>query len=321
MNARLSSSPGAGVRERFVFQDWLTKPDGEAGWASFFLARGYECYLIDQAFRGRSPWHPATGNYRVFSAETVQHVWTRPEDNLSSSSSWPGAKLHTQWTGSGTMGDAVFDGMYASMAPTLEDAVLQQTATQVSCAKLLDRIGKPAILVGHSQGALIEWLVADVRSHLVRAIVAIEPSGPPFAGMGAAGPRHNATAYGLTNAPLTYHPPIVDPMRDLVPKKVKANSGNLADVLLQADDNPPPRRLVNLTDIPMVVITGEASKHAMYDWGTVAFLKQAGVSRVEHVLLGERGVRGNGHMMMMEKNSDQIAEVVHGWIKQFGGTS
>ena len=62
------------------------------------------------------------------------------------------------------------------------------------------------------------------------------------------------------------------------------------------------------------MITGEASYHAPYDHCTTAFLRQAGVS-VEHVYLAERGITGNGHMLMMEKNSDDIAAVIADWIE------
>jgi hypothetical protein len=65
------------------------------------------------------------------------------------------------------------------------------------------------------------------------------------------------------------------------------------------------------------MITGEASYHAPYDHCTTSFLRQAGVS-VEHVYLSECGVTGNGHMLMMEKNSDESASVVAQWIEARG---
>ena len=42
-------------------------------------------------------------------------------------------------------------------------------------------------------------------------------------------------------------------------------------------------------------------------------LKQAGVE-VSYVKLADIGLRGNGHMMMMEKNSDAIAQVILEWL-------
>jgi hypothetical protein len=45
----------------------------------------------------------------------------------------------------------------------------------------------------------------------------------------------------------------------------------------------------------------------------VAFLEQAGV-HVDFIKLADIGIRGNGHLMMLEKNSDQIAQVVAAWL-------
>ena len=33
------------------------------------------------------------------------------------------------------------------------------------------------------------------------------------------------------------------------------------------------------------------------------------------IRLADRGIHGNGHMMMLEKNSDAIAGVIEGWLK------
>ncbi|KAH8890378.1 alpha/beta-hydrolase [Thozetella sp. PMI_491] len=291
--------------------DFLTKPNGEPGWASFFLSRGFEVYIIDQAFRGRSPWHPSAGHTYVVPAELAENIWTRPGSIVPPP--WPNATLHTQWPGPGTPGDPVFDAMFASMSPTLQDFAKQEGTSAKSCAALLDRIGKPVILIGHSFGATVEWLVADVRPPLVKAIIAVEPTGPPFTGMGAAGPRAIPTSYGLTYAPLAYEPPVEDPQKDLARTTVPAPAEGCIDVILQSDD-PPPRKLINLVDIPVVVLSGEASKHARYDWGVAAFLKQAGVKEVEHILLADKGIRGNGHMLLSEDNSDEIAELMVDWI-------
>ena len=34
------------------------------------------------------------------------------------------------------------------------------------------------------------------------------------------------------------------------------------------------------------------------------------------VVLPEIGILGNGHMMMMERNSEQVGDFVEGWIKK-----
>ncbi|KAI1116489.1 Alpha/Beta hydrolase protein [Nemania sp. NC0429] len=293
--------------------DWLTKPDGGPGWASYFLSQGFECYLVDLPFRGRSPWHPDDGKLVTVSARMVQKLFAAGREY----GDWPKAKLHTQWPGTGAVGDPFFDQFFASTLQMLADVTKQESAAQAACAALLDRIGKPAIVLGHSSGGSTPWVLADIRPKLVRSIIALEPTGPPFLRKvlkpGAADSQYApGTRYGVANAPLTYDPPLTDPDTDLVRAKIKAPSADLIDCLIQAP-SPPPRQLIRLKGIPAVVVTAQASYHAQYDWATVEYLKQAGV-RAEHLKLEDRGVLGNGHMMYMEKNSDQVAAEIIKWI-------
>jgi uncharacterized metal-binding protein len=65
----------------------------------------------------------------------------------------------------------------------------------------------------------------------------------------------------------------------------------------------------------VLVVTGQASYHAPYDWATVAYLRQAGVKKTLHLVLAEHGIYGNGHMLFLEKNSDEIALLIEKWIK------
>ena len=38
--------------------------------------------------------------------------------------------------------------------------------------------------------------------------------------------------------------------------------------------------------------------------------------RTDFIRLADRGICGNGHMMMIEKNSDDIAGVIDEWIER-----
>lgn len=76
----------------------------------------------------------------------------------------------------------------------------------------------------------------------------------------------------------------------------------------------PARRLRNLLDIPALVMTAEASYHAPFDYLTYEFLKQAGVD-ADYLYLPDVGIRGNGHMMMLEKNSDDVAAALQNWME------
>jgi pimeloyl-ACP methyl ester carboxylesterase len=212
------------------------------------------------------------------------------------------------------MGDPVFDAYFASTVPSSINFVAEQLAVQEAGAALLEKIGKLVILIGHSNGAPALWLIADKMPHLIKSIVALEPAGPAFKNsfVFGGGPTRS---WGLTDAPITYSPRVADPTKELARKEVPGRHES-DTYYLQADD-PPPRQLDNLKGFKAVCITTEASYHSMYDWVTVQYLKQAGVD-IEHLELKEKAVRGNGHMMMIEKNSDDIAEVVRKWMDEVG---
>ena len=93
-------------------------------------------------------------------------------------------------------------------------------------------------------------------------------------------------------------------------REEKADAADLVQCWMQTS---PARQLVNLKDIPVLVVTSEASYHASYDHCTVKYLRQAGVNTT-FLPLARRNIRGNGHMMMLEKNSDEIAAAMLEWL-------
>ncbi|KAH7327095.1 alpha/beta-hydrolase [Rhexocercosporidium sp. MPI-PUGE-AT-0058] len=285
--------------------NWLNKPDGNPGWASFFLNEGYEVYIVDQTERGRSAWNPA-GNtgMSTYAAEIIQSRFTAPQKyNL-----WPQAEFHTQWPGLGLMGDPIFDQYYASNVQFQSNTVIQENKMQAAGAALLKKIG-PAVLISHSQGGLMPWVIADVVPDLVKAIVAIEPTGPPF--VDAVFNNGSTRPWGLTNIALTYVPAPTNVIAPLQTQVTPNNASGLTSCILQAS---PARQLVNFKNIPVLVENGEASYHAVYDDCTWQFLVQAGVP-AERLKLEDVGIHGNGHLQFMEKNSDDIATVLEAWIK------
>ncbi|KAL4895591.1 Alpha/Beta hydrolase protein [Aspergillus ambiguus] len=289
--------------------NWINKPDGGNGWASYFLSEGFECYLLDQAARGRSPWDNSTnGPLNKLSAENLQRLFTAPERYAL----WPQAINHTQWPGTGLMGDPIFDAFYASTVPSVDSEIEVETIMRRVGVSLLLEINSPTILIGHSQGAALAWVAADERPDLVRAVVAIEPAGPPFREAKILGSQP-ARPYGVTNTMLTYDPPVTDPENDLVKRKIVSGSPEYDDCILQAEE-PRPRRLVSLGYIPQLLVTTDASHHAGFDWCTARFLIQAGVN-LHYMELKRNGIKGNAHMMMLEKNSDDVAGVIAEWIR------
>lgn len=285
--------------------NWLSTPDGRKGWADYFVEQGYVVYLVDQPARGRSAWHPdQNGSLRMYTAQQLEKLFTASRDL----GDWPQAKMHTQWPGSGRKGDPIFDAFYATQVESLASDIETQIFTQIAGAALLDKIG-PVILLTHSQSGLLGWVIADIRPQLVKGIVALEPSGPPFHNVAPGDPK--ARAFGITDLPVEYDPPVQEAKEIRIERQEKADGDGLINCTLQAE---PARKLVNFSQIPIMIAVSESSYHAPYDHCTAKYLAQAGAS-VEFVRLAEKGIRGNGHMMMLEKNNLEIVVFIDKWIQ------
>jgi pimeloyl-ACP methyl ester carboxylesterase len=289
-------------------------PDGREGWAQYFLRRGYAVYVVDQVARGRAGyWTQSYGPVTAPDLDRTLQRFVAPERyNL-----WPQAHLHTQWPGAGKPGDPVFDAFYATQFPSLTDFAKQQQLNADAGAALLDKIG-PAVLLTHSQSGAMGWPIADRRPNLVKAILAVEPSGPPAHDIdfkGAPDWFSDATKTkisGLGDIPMTYDPPLKEGEQLSFVRQDKPDRPDLVRCWSQAG---PARQLPNLKHIPILIISSEASYHASYDHCTAAYLTQAGVSNT-FIHLADVGIHGNGHMMMQEKDSDAIAGVMESWLSK-----
>jgi pimeloyl-ACP methyl ester carboxylesterase len=287
--------------------NWLGTPDGRQGWAQYFLMQGYVIYIVDQPARGRSAWHRGVdGELKSVPASVVEKLFTAPEE----SGAWPQAKKHTRWPGEGPlkgrMGDPVFDAFYSTQVESLASNAETQELAQSAGAALLDRIG-PAILLTHSQAGAFGWLIADARPTLVKGIIAVEPFGPPFRDAVLGDGR--ARPWGLADIALTYDPSVAAPEEINIVQQKQPDAPDLYACWLQTE---PARRLPNLTHIPIMVVTSEASYHAVYDHCTVRYLRQVG-AQVDFVRLEGVGIHGNGHMMMLETNNTAVASIIARW--------
>ena len=289
-------------------------PDGREGWEQFFLRKGYAVYVVDQVGRGKAAYE--SDRYGAMTKPDVNNIEQRftatERYNL-----WPQAHLHTQWPGSGMAGDPVFDAFYASQLPGIADFALVQSLNRDALVALLQKIG-PAILLTHSQSGPFGWLVADARPDLVKAILAVEPNGPPFYDLQMIGApawfRYGTKLrpWGVTAVPLHYSPPASDASELAIAEQEQADGPEFAKCWLQKE---PARQLPNLQKTPILVVTSESSFRAVDDHCTVKYLNQAGV-HLTWTKLADIGIHGNGHMMMLEKNNLQIAEVMTHWLEK-----
>jgi pimeloyl-ACP methyl ester carboxylesterase len=292
-------------------------PDGREGWNTFFLRQGYAVYVPDQTGRGKSAYHADVyGPTSRGNALGIEQRFTAFE----LFNQWPNAHLHTQWPGSGLIGDPIFDQFYASEVEGMASATIQQSTMQAAGAALLDKIG-PAIILTHSQSGPYGWLIADARPSLVKALVQVEPSGPPLHSVTFLGLPDWFTdgpvqfPWGITAVPLNYSPAVTDPTQLLLVQQPVADNPDVVKCWRQAT---PARSLPNLKGIPILMVTSEAGYHSSYDNCTSEYLTQAGVQNT-HVYLGDVGIHGNGHMMMLEKNNLDISAFMADWLSEHAG--
>jgi pimeloyl-ACP methyl ester carboxylesterase len=186
-----------------------------------------------------------------------------------------------QWPGTGEIGDPLVDQFMAN-----QNALPLNFAPTLSLgaphgAALLDKIG-PAIVMTHSAAGTWGWLVAEARPSLCKAVISFEGAGVPLieptAGAGAA--RGGAGRGG-------------------------AGRGNTA---------PTTRRLNGVNGMPMLYLTAEVSGRTDGP-AIVSALVDSG-AKAEHVFLQDRGIRGNGHMAMLENNRKQISDFLRSWIEE-----
>ena len=297
---------------------WST-PDGREGWATLFVRKGYAVYVVDRPTLGRSPWNQAVDGPKLAPPTGMPKV--TPGQAVA-----PPVKPATRRPGTGVPGDPAFEQSrrggqatievpFGSPTDPLVVSTYVDTIDREAGAALLDRIG-PAILVTHSRAGTTGWQVADARPGLVKAIVAAEPNGPPFYNAPPLGQPGDPIArpFGITYAPLAFSPPVKG-VEDF--GKLKQELPKDAYSLGCWVPTGPAHTLVNLKDVPVMVVTGGASYHSAYDHCTVAFLKSAGVP-VERVKLDEIGIEGNTHGFPTETNNGEIADLIAGWLAKRG---
>jgi pimeloyl-ACP methyl ester carboxylesterase len=326
--------------------DWLGTPDGRPGWFQYLVSEGYKVFVVDRPGHGRSPLHPELhGGFPPTAAvlENIAGRFTPPSANPKATPG-PYQRLHNQWPGPGNVGSPDLDqlvagqgGSYvvlpqpagpaapgggrqggapggppqgaqggrpapANQTPAQANAqAIQHAAWRQAGADLLDRIG-PAIIMTHSAGGPFGLLVAEARPDLVKATVIIEGAGSAFAG---------GNRWGMSTIPVTYDPPVSDPAEIKV-RWVDKPEENIAGYYMQEE---PVRKLPRLKNTKVLFVTAEASFASPGNPGGTAFLKQAGVQADELRLLNA-GIKGNGHMMMVEKNSRQVLQPIIDWINK-----
>ncbi|MGD8323024.1 MAG: alpha/beta fold hydrolase [Gammaproteobacteria bacterium] len=256
--------------------DWLETPDGRDGWVDYFVADGWDVYVVDRPGHGRSQSNQSCGNAAVGVANSAFiSVLATSEESV-----WPGGKptptndAVVGWTAGG------------ATAPYCGNDVAARTISA-----LLDEIG-PAILFAHSAGGGATFRVPDLNADNVVGIIAFEAAGS------------NPVAPGFGGGPPAIASWEVDPP---LPDGFAAVDHD--GCLMQGAR---PSRLVNFDDIPVVLVGSEMGLNVTRPGleCQAAVWQQAGVD-ASFVYFPDRGLRGGGHFAMAQlDNADYVREFI-----------
>jgi len=255
---------------------FLRTADGRSGWAFAFAARGYPVILPD-------------------------------------------------WPGSGRSGSVPL--------ADLDGAVVCK-----GLGAVIDAQAAPVILLTHSMSGALGWRLVETHGERIARVVAIAP-GPP--GNIQAEPRISAEtddAIELQSLELKFTLSKREPHRPtmaFVEKKIvgagwrfprdrvaemAAAMGTIAPRLIYQRLNVhgaqlKVKRFENFRGKPILVMTGshDIDHPRALDAATADWLNANGAA-AEFRYLPELGIEGNGHMMMMEDNSDELAALIADWL-------
>ena len=209
--------------------NYLGTPDQRPGWAAFYVMHGWPVYVIDQPGRGKSGYFPwvSSGPPPLVGAQdygmqagnpsplSVEENFTAPE--LTVPLAWPQAALHTQWPGghgSGVPGQYAFDQFFASQVANMPNGNQALALTTAAVTALIKKIG-PAIIITHSMSGPLSWLIPQANPGMIKAILAVEPTGnSSLAGNTAPGTNCGLSNGGPSFVPdlcLDFTPPISGP--------------------------------------------------------------------------------------------------------------
>ena len=254
--------------------DWTETPDGRDGWVDYFVADGWDVYVVDRPGHGRSQSNRSCGDGPVGVGNSAFiSVLATSEESV-----WPGGEptptnpAVVAWTaGSAT-------------APYCGNDVAARTISA-----LLDEIG-PAILFAHSAGGGSTFRVPDLNAENVVGILAFEAAGsqPVAPGFGGGPPP---LASWVTEPSLPADFSAVD------------NDG----CLMQGGN---PARLVNFADIPVVLAGTQMGLNVTREglMCQAAVWREAGVD-ASFVYFPDRGLTGGGHFAMAQLDNADYAQV------------
>jgi pimeloyl-ACP methyl ester carboxylesterase len=259
---------------------WETTPDGRDGFQNIFLEKGYKTYVVDQPRRGKAGQSTTGG---TVSNKPMEQLWY---DNFRIGlypDYYPGVQV--KWD------EKARDEFFRSMTPNT--GAFDENVISDAMAAVFDKAGD-GVLVIHSQGGGPGWWTAIKSSH-VKGVIALEP------GSGFIFPE------GETPAPMETTSPF---------GALKAVPVKMAD-------------FEKLTKMPILVVYGDniptekTAEWNLDNWRVRLAMAKLWVDAVnrhgghaELLHLPEKGIHGNTHFLMSDRNNEVIADTMEKWMKE-----
>ena len=204
---------------------------------------------------------------------------------------------------------------------------------------LIRALGAPVVLLTHSMSGCYGWRLLELHGDVIDAVVGVAP-GPP------GNIQKTAPVYAETESEIETEAsgrrvridktaPVVA-SRDFVERKLVGESryfprDRLAGYAASLRPIPPnimlERQNVHgrqvrvqdpgkLAGKRILVITGTADlDHAREVDGAIVTWLNSNGAKADFCFLADRGIVGNGHMLMLEQNSDEIAGIILDWLE------
>lgn len=259
---------------------WETTPDGREGFQTIFLRTGFPTCVIDQPRRGNAG--RSMVDAVVKADKNDQTLFGMFRLGL-----WPNFYENAAFS----RDPAVLEQFFRQVTPNIGDFDAQVAAAGIVAG--LEKTG-PTVLVTHSQGGGVGWLVG-MKSANVRGIAAYEP------GSGFVFPQGEAPA----TMPSSFGP--------LAPEEV------------------PLEDFMALTKFPIVVYYGDnipekpSSIPNADQWRVRVDMAKLWVAAVNRhggnaslVKLPDLGIRGNTHFPFSDLNNLDVARVFSDWLHEQG---
>jgi len=234
------------------------------------------------------------------------------------------------WPGCGRSGDLPFAELTGERVCAALGAVIAEAAAASPNGRI--------VLMTHSMSGALGWKLIERNRAQIEKVVAVAP-GPP----GNIQPLANVVeetedevvveSFGMTrrlSRDRVYAGGIEFVTHKLIGKSTRFPDGVLEMYAGQVAGVPPgllmerqniggsQLKIADMSvfqDLPVLVFTGELdTDHPKdVDGAVVDWLTGAG-AQAEFYWLPDHGVHGNGHMLMMEENSDELADMIIGWV-------